>query len=227
LRPKEQVLEFIDSLSTHQWRTYLSYIVMPSSKLPESVRVDITGAFLGEGRCAIIACFEDACQEVESYVRRLCDLKSGHVLVSSGQATLAKLRDAIQREMVLIVKDLDRMVYDLLQEYVSLTRYRTAGSLGVSSKHGLLIYGRIVRRTRYGNPEAATYNKLGRAVFKMVQEQKRSLGFHIVTPESLASQVKPVLEPESPFPDSYLVTSFFSRYREGLILDKGIRSVWK
>jgi len=50
LKPKEQVLEFIDSLSTHQWRTYLSYIVMPSSKLPELVRVDIAGAFLGEGR---------------------------------------------------------------------------------------------------------------------------------------------------------------------------------
>ncbi len=118
-------------------------------------------------------------------------------------------------------------VHDLLQEYVSFTRYRTAGSLGVSSKHGLLIYGRILRRTRYGNPEAATYNKLGRAVFNMVHDQKRSLGFHIVSPESLASQAKPVLEPESPFPDSYLVTSFFSRYRESLILDKGIRSVWK
>jgi len=226
MRPKEKALEFIDSLSTHQWKTYLSYIIMPSSKLPEPVRVDVTGTFLGEGKCAIIACFEDACQELESYIRRLCDLKPDHEVVSSSDATLGRFRSAVEREKVLIVKDLNPGLHDLLQEYLSLTRYRTAGSLGVSPRHGLLIYGSVVRRTKYGNAEAAIYNKLGRAVFRMVQEQRRLLGFHVVTPESLSVQPKPILEPESPFPDSYLVTSFFSRYRGSFISDKGIRSIW-
>ncbi len=225
--PKDQVLQFIDSLSPLQWRTCLSYIILPASRLPDVIRIDLTAAFLNEGRCAVIACFEEALEEVRNYVGRLCDLKSKFETIPSSEATLAKLRGTIERQIVLVIKDLDSISGAFLQEYLSLNRYRTSGSLGVTNDYGVIAYGPILRRTRYGNPEAATYNKLGRAIFKTLQDQRRAFGFHIVTPEMLAKQSKPVLEPESPYSDSYLVTSFFSRYRESFIVDTGIKSIWR
>jgi len=227
LKPKEEVLQFIDSLSPYQWRSYLSYILRPSSRLPEPVRMDITSAAIGEGRCAVLSCFEEAYDEVDAYVGRVCDLKTRFEVVPSNQATLARLRDAVARETLLVVNDLDQLSQGFLQEYISLARFRVAGALGVSSNYGLIIYGKVPRRTRYGNPEAATYNKLGRAVYRMLEEQKRAFGFHIVTPDLLGPQRRPVLDPPSPYSDAYLVSSFFSRYREKFIVDTGIKSIWR
>jgi len=227
MRPKEKVLEFIDSLSPYQWRTYLSYIIMPQSTLPENVRVDLVTASLGEGRCATIACFEDAFPQIKAYVDRLCDLKMSFDLIPSSEATLSKLRSAIQRELLLVVRDMEGLSQDFLQEYLSVSRYRVSGSLGVSSNYGLIIYGNIPRRTRYGNPEAATYNKLGRAVFNLLKGQRKAFGFHILSPDLLAKQRKPILDPEPPFSDAYLLSSFFSRYKEKFIVDTGIKSIWR
>ncbi len=227
MRPKEKVLEYIDSLSPYQWRTYLSYIVFPKSMLPEDVRVALTNACVGEGRCAIIGCFEEASDEVRNYVNRLCDLKMSFEVVSSTEATLSKLRNVIERKLLLVVRDLENLSGDLLQEYLSVSRYRVSGSLGVSSNYGLIIYGQVPRRTKYGNPEAATYNKLGRHVYNMLKDQRKAFEFHIIYPDLLGKQRKPVLEPEPPFSDSYLVNSFFSRYKEKFIVDTGVQSIWR
>jgi hypothetical protein len=227
LKPKEQVLEFIDSLSPYQWRTYLSYVILPRTRLPEGVRVDLLNAGMGEARSATIACFEEAHDEVKAYVDRLCDLKMSFEVVPSSRADLAKLRNAIASKHLLVVNDLDDLSLGLYQEYISLGRYRASGSLDVSSKYGLIIYGAVPRRTKYGNPEAATYNRLGRGLYRLLTEQRKALGFHILTPEDLAPQRKPVLDPESPFSDAYLVSSFFSRYKEKFIVDTGIKSLWR
>ncbi len=227
MKPKEQVLEFIDSLSPYQWRTYLSYVIMPKSQLPGEVRVELTNACIGGGRCATIACFEEVLDEVKQYVDRLCDLKMTFEVVPSSEATLAKLRDAVGRNLLLVVKDLDNLSAGLFQEYLSLSRYRASGSLDVSSNYGLIVYGEAPRRTRYGNPEAATYNRLGRGIYRLLTEHKKALGFHIVTPDLLSRQRKPVLDPESPYSDGYLVNSFFSRYKEKFIVDTGIKSIWR
>ncbi len=227
LKPKDRVLEFIDTLSPYQWRTYLSYILMPRSKLPEPVRVDLANAAIGEGRCATVACFEEAFEEVKAYVNRLCDLKMSFDLVPSSQVDLARLRGAIGRELILVIRDMDHLSPGIFEEYLSLSRYRASGSLGVSPKYGLVVYGMIPRRTKYGNPEAAAYNKLGRGLYRLLTQQRKALGFHIVRPEDLGTQSKPILDPESPYSDSYLVNSFFSRYKEKFIVDTGIKSVWR
>jgi hypothetical protein len=227
MKPKREVLQFIDSLSPYQWRTYLSYIIQPTSKLPDGIRVDLINASLGEGRCSVVACFEEAFDEVKRYVDRVCDLKMNFEVVPSSQATLARLRDAIERKLLLVVGDLENLSGDLLQEYLSLSRYRVSGSLGVSSDYGMIIFGGVVRRTKYGNPEAATYNKLGRGVYNLLREQGKAFGFHMVFPDHLEKQRKPVLEPAPPFSDAYLVSSFFSRYKEKFIVDTGIQSLWR
>jgi hypothetical protein len=227
LRPKEQVLEFIDSLSLYQWRTYLSYVIQPNTQLPEKVRFDLINACIGEGRCATIACFEEAFDEVKRYVDRLCDLKMTFEVVPGRQATLAKLRYAVENKLLLVVKDFDDLDPSLYDEYLSVSRYRASGSLGVSSNYGLIVYGNVPRRTKYGNPEAATYNKLGRGLYRLLDGHRKVMGFHIVTPDLLAKQRKPVLDPEPPYSDAYLVTSFFSRYKEKFIVDTGIKSIWR
>ena len=227
MKPKDQVLEYIDSLSPYQWRTYLSYIIMPRTTLPDAVRVDLTHAAIGEGRCAVVPSFEEGFEEVKRYVDRLCDLKMNFEVVSSGEATMAKLRDAVGRKLLLVVNDLDDLKAGFFQEYLSLSRYRASGSLDVSSKYGLIIFGPVPRRTKFGNTEAATYNKLGRGLYRLLTEHKKAFGYHMVTPDILERQSKPTLEPESPYSDAYLVNSFFSRYKEKFIVDTGIKSIWR
>jgi hypothetical protein len=227
LKPKEQVLEYIDSLSPYQWRTYLSYIIQPKSLLPETIRVDLAHAAIGEGRCAILPSFEEGYEEVKSYVDRLCDLKMNFEVITSGEATLPKLRDAISRKLLLVIKDLDDLKPSFFQEYLSLSRYRASGSLDLSANYGLILFGQMVRRTKFGNPEAATYNKLGRGLYRSLTEHKKAFGYHMVTPDLLERQRKPSLEPESPYSDSYLVNSFFSKYKEKFIVDTGIKSIWR
>jgi len=227
LKPKEQVLEYIDSLSHYQWRTYLSYIIQPRSQLPEPVRVDMVHAAIGEGRCAVVPSFEEGYEEVRNYAERLCDLKMNFELISSTEATLAKLRDAVGRKLLLVVKDLDDLKSGFFEEYLSLSRYRASGSLDLSANYGLVIFGRVVRRTKFGNPEAATYNKLGRGLYRSLTEHRKAFGYHMVTPDVLERQKKPSLEPESPYSDSYLVNSFFSKYKEKFIVDTGIKSIWR
>ncbi len=227
MKPKEAVLEYVNSLSPYQWVTYLSYIIQPNSRLPQATRVDLTQSCVGQGRCATVAGFEEAFDEVSRYVDRLCDLKMNFEVKPSLDVERAVLRDSIERGVLLVIKDLDNLSQGLLEEYLSVRRYRVSGSLDVSTDYGLIIYGKVPRRTKYGNPEAATYNKLGRGVYRLLQGQRKAFGFHIVTPDDLSKQVKPKLEPESDYSDSYLVSSYFSRYKERFILDTGIKSIWR
>lgn len=164
---------------------------------------------------------------MEDYVNRLCDLKINFEVIPSLEATRSKLRDAIERELLMVINDLDDLSKGFLDEYLSVRRYRVSGSLDVNANYGLIIYGKVPRRTKYGNPEAATYNKLGRAVYKLLEQQRRAFGFHIVKPEDLQKQRKPRIEPESPYSDSYLLSSYFSKYREKFIVDTGIKSIWR
>jgi len=89
---------------------------MPKSRLPEPVRVDLTNAAIGEGRCATAACFEEAFDEAKAYVNRLCDLKMSFDLASSSQVDLARLRNAIGRELILVIRDMDHLSSGIFQK---------------------------------------------------------------------------------------------------------------